>query len=49
MCIRDSCYTVPQTHWNRQKTVFVSLTMAVGLILEMYVNPILVKAFLSVL
>ncbi len=42
------CYTVPQTHWNRQKTVFVSLTMAVGMILEMYVNPILVKAFLSV-
>ena len=43
------CYTVPQTHWNRQKTVFVSLAMAVGIILEMYVNPILVKAFLSVL
>ena len=43
------CYTAPQTHWNRQKTVFVSLTMAVGIILEMYVNPILVKAFLSVI
>ena len=43
------CYTVPQTHWNRQKTIFVSLAMSVGIILEMYVNPIIVKAFLSVL
>lgn len=43
------CYTAPQTHWNRQKTLFVSLAMAVGIILEMYVNPVLVKAFLSVL
>ena len=43
------CYTVPQTHWNLQKTIFVSLAMSVGIILEMYVNPIIVKAFLSVL
>lgn len=39
-------YTAPQSHWNRQKTVFVSLAMAVGVILELYVNPALVKAFL---
>ena len=43
------CYAVSQPRWNRQKTVFVSLAMAVGVILEMYVNPILVKAFLSVI
>ena len=43
------CYTVPQSHWNRQKTIFVSLAMSVGMILEIYVNPIIVKAFLSVL
>ena len=43
------CYTVPQTHWNRQKTIFVSLAMSVGILLEIYINPIIVKAFLSVL
>lgn len=43
------CCTVPQSQWNRQKTLFVSLTMAVGIILELYVNPVIVKAFLSVL
>ena len=43
------CYTVPQTHWNRQKTIFVSLAMSVGIILELYVNPMIIKAFLSVL
>lgn len=41
------CYTAPQSHWNRQKTVFVTLTMALGIITELYVNPMLVKAFLS--
>ena len=60
------CYTVPQTHWNRQKTIFVSLAMSqthwnrqktifvslamsVGILLEIYINPMIVKAFLSVL
>ncbi len=43
------CYTVPQTHWNRQKTIFVSLAMSVGIILELYVNPMIIKAFLSLL
>lgn len=43
------CYTALQSHWNRQKTIFVSLTMALGIITELYVNPVLVKAFLSVL
>ena len=43
------CYTAPQSHWNRQKTIFVILTMALGLITELYVNPIVVKAFLATL
>lgn len=43
------CYTSPQSQWNHQKTIFVSLAMSVGIILEMYVNPIIIKAFLSVL
>ena len=43
------CYSAPQVRWNRQKTIFVILAMAVGLILELYVNPVLIKMFLSTL
>nr|WP_294491498.1 stage II sporulation protein M [uncultured Mediterraneibacter sp.] len=43
------CYSAPGVQWNRQKTIFVILAMSVGIILELYVNPVLVKAFLSVL
>lgn len=42
-------YTYPASHWNRQKTVFVSFMMAAGVILELYVNPLLVQGFLSTL
>ncbi len=43
------CCSYPQTRWNRQKTVFVVLMLALGMILEMYVNPVLVRAFLAVM
>lgn len=43
------CCGAPQIRWNRQKTVFTALMMSVGMILELYVNPVIVKAFLSVL
>lgn len=42
------CFSAPQIGWNRQKTVFIVLMTAVGLILELYVNPVLVKGFLAV-
>lgn len=35
--------------WNRQKTVFVVLMMSMGILLEGYVNPLLVKMFLKTL
>ena len=41
------CYNYPQNRWNRQKTIFVILMLAVGIILEMYVNPSLVRIFLK--
>ncbi len=41
------CYSAPRTQWNRQKTIFLVLAMSVGIILELYVNPVLVRAFLS--
>ena len=40
------CCTAPQNRWNRQKTLFVALAMATGILLELYVNPVIVKAFL---
>lgn len=43
------CYNAPGNSWNRQKTIFVILCMAVGIISELYINPVFVKAFLSVL
>lgn len=42
-------YAYPNSHWNTQKTVFVTVMMLIGLILEAYVNPILMGAFLSTL
>lgn len=43
------CYRIPQSSWNRQKTVFVSLMMSTGVILELYVSPFLIKALISLL
>ena len=43
------CYEAPRNRWNRQKTVFIVLAVSAGIILEAYVNPILVKVFLSTL
>ncbi|MGC4020062.1 MAG: stage II sporulation protein M [Muricomes sp.] len=42
-------YTYPQSKWNTQKTIFAAMTMAAGIILEAYVNPVLMQAFLSTL
>lgn len=42
-------YTYPNTKWNVKKTVFVLLMIGIGIIMEGYVNPILMKMFLSVL
>lgn len=42
-------YAYPASQWNRQKTIFVSFMMGAGLILEVYVNPMLVRAFIAAL
>lgn len=42
-------YTYPKNKWNTQKSVFVAMMMAAGLILEAYINPVLMHAFLSTL
>lgn len=43
------CCTYPVNRWNRQKTIFVILMMMLGMILEAYVAPILMKLFLGIL
>lgn len=42
------CCTAPQNRWNRQKTLFVTLAMSTGILLELYINPVIVKALLNV-
>lgn len=42
-------YTYPLNKWNSQKSVFVGLTLVVGILLEAYVNPIILQAFLKTL
>lgn len=43
------CWIYPQNRWNREKTIFVAGTMLVGILLETYINPALVKGVLSIL
>ena len=33
----------PRSVWNHQKTIFVTVMMLTGLLLEAYVNPVLLK------
>lgn len=39
----------PARQWNRTKTLFIILTFVIGLILEIYVNPLVVKYIISIL
>ena len=41
------CLGAPQVRWNRQKSIGVTLMTAAGIILEIYVNPSLVRGLLS--
>lgn len=40
-------YAYPKTRWNLSKIAVVILAVGVGMILECYVNPVLVKMFLK--
>lgn len=43
------CFCYEESIWNRQKTIFVILSVLAGIILELYVNPVLLKAVISIL
>lgn len=43
------CLAYPRSRWNSQKTVFAIGMMLIGMILEMYVNPVLMRGFLGIL
>lgn len=36
-------YRYPKKQWNTAKTIFVCLSLLIGLILEVYLNPIILK------
>ena len=42
-------YTYPQIRWNLTKTVIFLLLMAVGILLECYVNPVIMQMFIRTL
>lgn len=42
------CYDYPGCRWNRQKTVFLILMTGIGIMMELYVNPAVIRGFLSV-
>ena len=42
-------YTYPQIRWNLTKTVIFLLLLAVGMLLECYVNPVLMQLFIRTL
>ncbi len=42
-------YTYPETRWNLSKTVVCLLLITVGILLECYVNPVLMQMFVRTL
>ena len=42
-------FSYPQSKWNLTKTVCFLLLLALGIVLECYVNPVLMKMFLKTL
>lgn len=42
-------YGYPQRHWNHTKTVFVVFMFLVGILMETYVNPIIVKGIIRMI
>ena len=37
------CYQHPNQRWNQAKTVFVMVMLGIGVVMEVYVNPMIVK------
>lgn len=42
-------FSYPQTRWNLSKTTMFGLLMIIGIILECYINPVLMKLFIGTL
>ena len=42
-------YSYPKKKWDTAKTIFVIVAMIIGVILEVYINPILMKMFIAVI
>lgn len=42
-------YYFPERKWNRMKTIFVMVMFGVGIITEVYINPLLVKGMIKII
>lgn len=42
-------YEYPESRWNFEKTIFILLMTGMGILLEVYVNPVLMKLFIQTL
>lgn len=42
-------YRYPEGRWNAGKTVFILLDLVIGILLETYVNPVLMKMIIKVI
>lgn len=42
-------YSYPESRWNLEKTIFIVLMTGMGILLEVYVNPVLMKLFIRTL
>lgn len=42
-------YYFPERKWNRMKTIFVIVMFGVGIITEVYINPLLVKGIVRII
>ena len=42
-------FRYPQSRWNKAKMLFVALVFLVGIVLETYVSPVLVKLIIKIL
>ena len=47
--ILNYMYSYPENRWNSVKTIFIIFVIAIGMILEIYINPIVMKLLIKTL
>lgn len=49
MVVLMICRQYPQNQWNHQKAVFIGAAMFAGMLSEIYISPVCLKAFIQIL